>query len=46
MNEGDVDVDALAKAIVEFFRALPAAARREYEALAEVDREKGEDVSR
>jgi hypothetical protein len=31
-------------AIVAFFRALPAEARAEYEALAELDRRFGEDV--
>jgi hypothetical protein len=30
--------------LVAFFRALPAEARREYEALAELDRRFGEDV--
>ncbi|HEY8078089.1 MAG TPA: hypothetical protein VIF62_28375 [Labilithrix sp.] len=45
-GEDNVDVDALAKAIVDFFHALPRAAREEYDALAKKDREKGEDVSR
>lgn len=30
--------------LVRFFRALPADARREYDALAELDRTYGEDV--
>ncbi len=45
-NEEEADAEALAQAIIAFFHALPAATRREYEALAEIDREKGEDVSR
>ncbi len=45
-EEENVDVEALADAMVAFFRALPESARREYDALAAADREKGEDVSR
>ena len=35
---------AAAEDLVRFFRALPAAARREYDALAQLDRTYGEDV--
>jgi hypothetical protein len=44
--EEDLDVEALAEAIVTFFRSLPASARREYEVLAEADRRYGEDVAK
>ena len=37
--------ERLADAIVAFFQALPEAARREYAALAELDRRFGENVA-
>ncbi len=37
--------ESLADAIVEFFQALPEAARREYAGLAELDRRFGENVA-
>ena len=47
-DERDSDREAnerLADAIVAFFHALPEAARREYAALAELDRRFGENVA-
>lgn len=45
-QRGDpTDPEAGAKDLVAFFRALGAEARREYAALAALDREFGEDVA-
>ena len=37
-------IDEATRDLVEFFRALPADAKREYAKLADLDREFGEDV--
>lgn len=37
-------IEEATRELVAFFRALPADARREYDRLAELDREFGEDV--
>jgi hypothetical protein len=42
--EGETDPREQRDDLVRFFEALPAAARREYEALAAIDRKHGEDV--
>lgn len=44
-EENVVDIEASAEDLVRFFRALPGDARREYQALAARDLERGEDVS-
>lgn len=43
-DETTQDPAELAQDLVRFFRALPTSARRDYEALAALDRELGEDV--
>jgi len=43
-RRGEADVEGLSASLIAFFRALPPAVRREYDALAAVDRERGEDV--
>jgi len=46
-QRGDpTDPDAGAKDLVSFFHALDASARRDYAALAALDREFGEDVAK